>query len=375
MPRSNKRRGMSQQDSAPSPTAGQQEIRAVTPPQYQSSPGRAVTPPQYQTYAYQPTHAVPVYQAPTPPGPVQLSPSMMVESFQYADPNRDVISREEMLAAQGLRYSPRIDRVQVLQPGYVQPTGSQAAESMQAAKSALQETRSVVASQYQQLKSELEAPAEPEKEEVKLEEVEAEVAEGVIARKRAAAVELLGTVQQTATERLSSTKQTFRDVLSAAQTTTVELGHKAKDAAGNRHVQATAAGAAGGAVVLGTGGATTGFFTGMTVGGLVGLVPAIFTFGLSIPVGAAIGAGTGLAVGSTVGGTAGVVGGGAAGYGVYAKRAELREGAQQTLAKVTEGADFVKCRAAAATGYVKEKATLARVRIVGGGTGGTEALD
>jgi hypothetical protein len=48
------------------------------------------------------------------------------------------------------------------------------------------------------------------------------------------------------------------------------------------------------------------------------VVPALFTFGLSIPICAAIGGGTGLAVGSTVGASTGAVGGAAVGYGAVA---------------------------------------------------------
>merc|ERR1712113_1199502 len=58
----------------------------------------------------------------------------------------------------------------------------------------------------------------------------------------------------------------------------------------------------------------TGAVSGGLVGAALGLVPAVFTFGLSIPVGAALGGGTGLCIGSAVGGTAGFVGGGIAGY-------------------------------------------------------------
>jgi len=303
---------------------------------------------------------------------------LMSEAVNMTGGSHDVVvTREEFLASQGLRYTPR-QTAQVSSARAVQAVmDGQAAESLEAAKSALHETRAAVQREYEQLQSEIiKPPAEPvpAAEEVKLEDVE-EPTEGTLSTCRTATMELLGSVQETAHARLDSAKQSVRSVVNVAQTKTVELGHKAVEVAGNRHVQATAAGAAGGAVVLGTGGATSGLVTGAFAGGVIGLVPAIFTFGLSIPLGIALGAGTGLAVGSTVGGTAGAVSGGAAGYGMYAKRAELKEGAQQTIAKVSEGADFVKCRAAAATGYVKEKATLARVRIVGGGTGGIEASD
>lgn len=151
---------------------------------------------------------------------------------------------------------------------------------------------------------------------------------------------------------------------------------KAIDVAKDPSVQATAAGAASGAVLLGAGCATTGMTAGGVVGAAVGVVPAVFTFGLSIPFCAAIGGGAGFFCGAAVGSTTGAITGGAAGYGVYARRNQLRSRAEQTLAKVSSGADFVKTRANAATAFFSERAAVARARLVaGGGTGGTEALD
>merc|ERR1712176_109689 len=90
--------------------------------------------------------------------------------------------------------------------------------------------------------------------------------------------------------------------------------------------QVTAGSAAGGAVLLGAGGGAAGLTTGAVVGGAVGIVPAIFTLGLSIPAGAAVGGGVGLCVGTVSGGSAGALIGGSVGYGGYTKRAEIRNG-------------------------------------------------
>lgn len=49
-------------------------------------------------------------------------------------------------------------------------------------------------------------------------------------------------------------------------------------------------------------------------------VPALFTFGLSIPVGASIG----LMAGATTGGSAGAVGGGAIGFAGFTYREEIK---------------------------------------------------
>lgn len=93
-----------------------------------------------------------------------------------------------------------------------------------------------------------------------------------------------------------------------------ELGEGVQKVAADPKAKVAAASAVGGAVTLGASGGATGLVSGGLVGATLGLVPALFTFGLSIPVGAALGGGAGLCVGSAVGGTAGFVGGGVAGY-------------------------------------------------------------
>lgn len=113
-----------------------------------------------------------------------------------------------------------------------------------------------------------------------------------------------------------------------------------------RSAQVTAASAAGGAMVGGTGGAATGLLAGGTLGAVVGVVPAIFTFGLSIPAFGAIGAGCGMAAGTAVGSTAGAVVGGAGGYGVFIKREAI-------ATKLKKTATYVKST---------------RARLVGSGT-------
>jgi len=91
-------------------------------------------------------------------------------------------------------------------------------------------------------------------------------------------------------------------------------------------VQMTTVGAAAGTVA----GGVMGGGTGVLVGGAVGLVPALFTFGLSIPVTAAIGGGVGLFAGSSVG----AVGGGAACFAGYTYRKVLRESKDKTCGYV-----------------------------------------
>merc|ERR1712126_690684 len=106
-----------------------------------------------------------------------------------------------------------------------------------------------------------------------------------------------------------------------------------KKTASKPQVKVTAVSAAGGAVSLGAGGALMGLTTGAGVGAAVGVIPALFTFGLSIPLGAFIGGGTGLCVGTAVGSSAGFVGGGAAGYIGFEHRAQIKSAAKAVVTK------------------------------------------
>lgn len=90
--------------------------------------------------------------------------------------------------------------------------------------------------------------------------------------------------------------------------------------AADRHVQVSVAGAGIGAASLGTAGAAGGVCVGGAVGALAGLVPALFTFGLSIPVGAVVGGSAGLILGGAAGTSAGFAGGGAVAYVGYRQR-------------------------------------------------------
>jgi len=126
-----------------------------------------------------------------------------------------------------------------------------------------------------------------------------------------------------------------------------------KDLVSQKSFQATAGGAAGGAVAMGAGAGATGLAAGGVVGAAAGLPLALFTFGLSIPVGAVIGAGSGLVIGAGVGVTAGGVAGGAAGYGAYQKKDEIAGAAKYVAGKAQEGADRVKGAAQSSVESVK----------------------
>merc|ERR1719335_1726380 len=79
-----------------------------------------------------------------------------------------------------------------------------------------------------------------------------------------------------------------------------------------------------GAVVLGTVGGAFGTATGVVIGTTAGALPALFTFGLSLPVGAVVGGGMGLCGGAVAGGSAGAICGAAAGHGGYTYQVHIR---------------------------------------------------
>merc|ERR1712137_136490 len=104
---------------------------------------------------------------------------------------------------------------------------------------------------------------------------------------------------------------------------------------------------------------TTGLAAGATIGAAVGLVPALFTFGLSIPVGAAIGG----SIGASTGGTVGFGAGGALGYGMFTKREEITDAASSAK-------DFVKKKTQAVTSAVGNSVNTVKTKIRGS-TGST----
>jgi hypothetical protein len=80
-----------------------------------------------------------------------------------------------------------------------------------------------------------------------------------------------------------------------------------KTIASKPNVRVTALSATSGVITIGGSVGLMGMATGAGIGAAVGFVPAIFTFGLSIPVGAFMGGAFGLCVGTIVGGSAGLV--------------------------------------------------------------------
>jgi len=126
---------------------------------------------------------------------------------------------------------------------------------------------------------------------------------------------------------------------------------------------------AGGAVTLSAVGGAFGCAAGVVTGSLVGIVPAIFTLGLSIPVGATIGGTAGLVVGATAGGAT-AAGGGVAGYGGHRYRKEIGAGVL-TIKKSADGGVqgvkiFVHDKHNAAKAHAANQIQFARVKMSNG---------
>merc|ERR1719188_1025044 len=138
-------------------------------------------------------------------------------------------------------------------------------------------------------------------------------------------------------EHVDMAKEKTRVISAKIARAATDTQAKTKAMVSDKEVQATAASAAGGAVVLGTGGAATGLVAGGVVGAAVGLVPAVFTFGLSIPVMAVVGGACGLTAGAAAGGTTGAIAG-AGGYKAYAKREDIVKGAESLQQNARERA-------------------------------------
>jgi len=141
-----------------------------------------------------------------------------------------------------------------------------------------------------------------------------------------------------------------------ANRATAIIRKKSTEDASGRCTQVVAASGLGGAVLVGAGGAGAGLLAGGAAGAAIGLVPALFTFGLSIPIGAVIGGTCGTVVGAATGGTVGLTGGSAIGYGVYKKRADLRTLILKAKVKMTGAFHFSKTKTGLYADLMKKKA-------------------
>jgi len=118
-------------------------------------------------------------------------------------------------------------------------------------------------------------------------------------------------------------------------------------------VQAIAVSLSGGAVTCGAAGGLLGLASGAAVGGAIGVVPALFTFGLSIPVGAVVGGAVGLVGGTVIGGGTGMLAGGAAGGLSYRYRIEIKDGAVVVYTRTGNACAVVQLKAVTVGSEVK----------------------
>jgi len=121
---------------------------------------------------------------------------------------------------------------------------------------------------------------------------------------------------------------------------------------------------ASGTVTLGAVGGAFGTAAGLVVGSAVGVVPALFTFGLSIPVGGAIGGGVGLCGGTVAGAGTGAIGGCATGFGAYKYRIEIKNGVVFIKKKTLNSIDCAKRNTQLALSNGKAKIVMLKDRSV-----------
>lgn len=111
--------------------------------------------------------------------------------------------------------------------------------------------------------------------------------------------------------------------------------------------------AGAGALTLGTMGGAGGLVAGSATGFAVGIVPALFTFGLSMPTCAAIGGSLGMGVGAVTGAGSGLVVGGVSGKVAYAYRVEIKNGVVKVKAKVMDITSQTRMKAKAQAGKAR----------------------
>merc|ERR1711870_166818 len=145
----------------------------------------------------------------------------------------------------------------------------------------------------------------------------------------------------------------------------VAVADGVKNAVNDRGVQATAAGSVSGSAALAASGGATGLATGTMVGAACGLIPAVFTFGLSIPIGAAIGGSTGLVAGSVAGGAVGLVGGGVAGRTAHKHREHIGDGVAAAANKAGDLKAAMQVKSGECLDQISGKVSQYKIAIVG----------
>jgi len=177
--------------------------------------------------------------------------------------------------------------------------------------------------------------------------------------------EIISKVNATLIEVCADTRGKFVVVKDSLQANALVVGESIKGVASDRSVQATAAGSISGSAALGASGGATGLASGTMIGAACGLVPAVFTFGLSIPICAAIGGTTGLFAGTVAGSTVGFVGGGLAGRTAHKHRAQIGDGVAAVASKASDFKAIVKDRSSECLDQISGKVSDCKSAIVG----------
>uniref|UniRef100_A0A7S4VYK8 Uncharacterized protein n=1 Tax=Alexandrium monilatum TaxID=311494 RepID=A0A7S4VYK8_9DINO len=113
----------------------------------------------------------------------------------------------------------------------------------------------------------------------------------------------------------------------------------------------------GGALCVGSVGVVVGIAAGGAAGAALGALPALFTLGLSLPLGALAGSAGGASLGLAAGGSAGFVGGATSGSAVAYFRRDIRHCAVHVASRVHDAYDLLVARPVAAV-----QSTTRRVR-------------
>lgn len=172
-----------------------------------------------------------------------------------------------------------------------------------------------------------------------------------------------------AQSRVIAAKNSIQDTaVSAIQTAKIKgsaVSCRASVMVTDRSLQVTAAGAVGGGA--------TGLATGTVAGAVCGIVPAFFTFGLSIPVFATVGGAAGLCTGTLAGG--------ATAKSIHAHQDDIKNGIGGVISKANGGKEYIistasggkeymSKKARGCTDFVGERTMMVKARLVGG-TGGS----
>lgn len=180
-------------------------------------------------------------------------------------------------------------------------------------------------------------------------------------------VELSNAAQTRVIAAKASMQGSASSAIQIAKSKASAVSSRASVMVADRNTQMTAAGAVGGGA--------TGLATGTFVGAAAGIIPAFFTFGLSIPLFATVGGAAGLCTGTLAGG--------ATAWSVHAHRGDIKNGLGDVMSKANGGKEFImssanggkeymSMKAKGCTDFVGERTSMVKARFVGG-TGGTAA--